>query len=177
MCVAFVVVLLVAVIARAQQAPAGPPKPGPEHKRLAMFAGKWTSSGEMKDGPWGPGGRTSGDEKCEWFEGGFALACHSQGSGPMGKVKAMYFLTYKPEEKVYVYTYISSIGEFETSAGTVQGKVWTWRGESKMGGKTLKNRFVLTEESNDAYHYTGDFSEDGGKTWKPMMSGKSTRAR
>ena len=31
-----------------------PPKPGPEHQRLAYFVGKWKAEGEMKPGPWDP---------------------------------------------------------------------------------------------------------------------------
>ena len=40
------------------QAPPRAPKPGPEHKRMAYFAGNWTVEGEMKASPFGPGGRS-----------------------------------------------------------------------------------------------------------------------
>src|SRR5271156_5711813 len=40
------------------------PKPGPEHKKLDMFAGSWTLAGNMKSSPMGPGGDMSENEKC-----------------------------------------------------------------------------------------------------------------
>ena len=53
------------------------PKPGPELKKLDMFAGAWTLDGDMKPSPMGPGGKTTESEKCEWMEGGFFLVCHT----------------------------------------------------------------------------------------------------
>src|SRR5256885_7721780 len=45
------------------QAPQGPPKPGPEVKRLAYNIGTWNMTGEAK--PFGPmpGGKVTGDRK------------------------------------------------------------------------------------------------------------------
>lgn len=63
----------------AGQAPSGPPKPEPELQKLAYFAGKWASEGEMKPSSFGPGGKFTFIQTCEWFAGGFALVCHSEG--------------------------------------------------------------------------------------------------
>jgi hypothetical protein len=57
----------IAVAARAQMEM---PKPGPEHKKLDVFAGVWTLDGDMKASPMGPGGKVAENEKCEWMEGG-----------------------------------------------------------------------------------------------------------
>src|SRR5262249_28320854 len=76
------------------QAPSGPPKPGPQHKKLAYFAGKWVSEGETKPGPFGPGGKFTFSENCEWFSSGFALVCHSEGKMPEGTVKGLSVLGY-----------------------------------------------------------------------------------
>ena len=53
---AAVVALLAAVGTGLAQDPSGPPKPGPEHQKLAYFAGKWTSVGDTKASAYGPGG-------------------------------------------------------------------------------------------------------------------------
>jgi hypothetical protein len=52
------VLLSFAALASAQ-APQGPPKPAPELERLTYFSGTWTSEGDMKPSPWGPGGKFS----------------------------------------------------------------------------------------------------------------------
>ena len=51
--------------------------PPPETAKLSYFEGTWDLSGEDQKGPMGRGGKTTGTEKCEWFEGRFALVCHA----------------------------------------------------------------------------------------------------
>ena len=51
----------------------GPLSPGPEHEKLAFFLGKWTSEGDMKPSPYGPGGKFTFTQDCDWLSGKFAL--------------------------------------------------------------------------------------------------------
>ena len=129
--------------------PAQPPKPGPEHQRLGYFVGKWTSEGEMKPGPMGPGGKITSTDTCEWFEGRYTVMCRYDGTGPMGPSKGIGFLGYSPEDKVYTYYGIDNRPMAMTSIprGTVKGNVWTYTDESPMGGKPVKSRVTLTEEA------------------------------
>jgi len=46
------------------QAPGEKPKPGPEHKRLGYFVGKWTAEAEMKPSPFMPGGKMMNHDTC-----------------------------------------------------------------------------------------------------------------
>jgi len=71
--VGVLILTLWGVAAVMAQAPAGPPQPGPEHKKLAYFVGKWTSEAELKPSPFGPGGKYLATETCEWFAGGFRV--------------------------------------------------------------------------------------------------------
>lgn len=172
----FVALLMTAVAVQAR-APAGPPKPGPEHKRLGVFVGQWSGSGEMKPGPWGPGGKATWTETCEWFAGGFSVVCHSDSKGPMGDSKGLFILGYNAEEKKYVYFGIeSSMGNPETSKGTLQGKTWNWVGEGKMGGKMVKSKFTIIEKAKDIHTFKGESSVDSGP-WAVTMEGKSTRVK
>ena len=93
---------LVTIVSLAAQAPPAP-KPGPEHERLKYFVGKWTTEGEMKPGPMGPGGKFTSTDTCEWFEGRFAVVCHSDGKMAAGPAKSIGILGYSAEEKVYTY--------------------------------------------------------------------------
>ena len=45
-------------------AQAPPQKPGPEHKKLDYFVGKWTSTADMKASPFGPGGKMTASDTC-----------------------------------------------------------------------------------------------------------------
>ncbi len=170
-----VLALVVAGLMLAQaQTPAGPPKPGPEVRRLASFVGKWTSEGEMKANPFGPAGKFTFTENCYWFTGRFHVVCNSDGESSMGKIKGIAIMGYDPEEKAYTYYEANSMGEAVLSKGNVNGKVWTWTSETKMGGKPTKSVFTLTQESPDVQSYKYDLSVDNGPM-QTIMEGKSTR--
>src|SRR5215210_493954 len=156
----------------AAQAPQAP-KPGPEHQRLAYFVGKWTSEGEMKSGPMGPGGKISSTDDCEWFEGRFAVVCRSDGKTPMGANKSIGILGYSAEEKVYTYYGLDNTNMTMTSVphGTVQGDTWTYNDEGMMGGKKVKSRVTIKELSPTAYTFKMEMQGPDVK-WAPMMESK-----
>src|SRR5438309_1375061 len=73
---------------------AAAPKPGPEYQKLGYFVGTWTSEGELKPSPFGPGGKMSSQDKCEWFDGKYSVVCHSTGTGPAGPSKGLGILSF-----------------------------------------------------------------------------------
>jgi hypothetical protein len=79
-------VLLLGVSIQAQ-APQGPPKPGPEVKRLAYFVGNWKEEG--KSTAHGMTGPVSSTQKWEWVSGGFFIVGHSDNKSPVGDFKIM----------------------------------------------------------------------------------------
>jgi hypothetical protein len=167
--------LTAAAAAQAQETKAPEmPKPGPEHKRLDYFVGNWHSEGEMKPSPWGPGGKMSGDDKCAWMDGGFFVVCHSEGNGPMGKMRGLGVQGYDAAAKKYTWNGFNSMGENERATGTVAGNTWTYTNESMMGGKPIKGRFVIVEKSPTSYDFKFESSEDG-TTWGTVMEGKVTK--
>jgi hypothetical protein len=171
--VAFAVVLFLTLFAAAQTPPQMP-KPGPEQKNLAYFAGNWTLTGDIKPGPMGPGGKFTGTERIEWMPGGFFLVSHSQGSSPMGKETGLAVYGYDADKKVYTYDEFNSAGENVHATGTFDGKVWTWSSESPMGGKPMKGHFIVTQNSPTSYAFKFEMSEDGNN-WSPVMDGTGTK--
>jgi len=153
-------------------------KPGPEHQRLGYFVGKWTAEGELKPGPMGPGGKISSTDTCDWFDGRFAVVCHSDGKTPMGPSKSIGILSYSAEEKVYTYYGVdNSIMTMTTVPhGTVQGDTWTYTDEGMMGGKKFKSRVTIKQLSPTAYTFTMEMQGPDGK-WAPMMESKSTKVQ
>ncbi len=166
--------ITVAPVARAQEAP----KPGPEHKRLAYFVGTWKGEGEMKPGPMGPGGKITGTDTCEWFEGGFAVVCRSEGKTPMGPSKSLGIMSYSPEEKVYTYYGVDNTNMTMTSVpkGTVKGDTWTYHDESMMGGQKVKMRVTIKEQSPTAYLFSMEMQGPDGK-WMPFMESRNTKVK
>ncbi len=158
------------------QAPAEKPKPGPEHKRLGYFVGKWSTDGETKPNPFMPGGKMATKDTCEWFEGGFAVLCRSEGKGPMGPTKSIGIMGYSAEEKAYTYYGLDNgpMAMVTVPRGTVQDGTWVYNDEAKMGGKTVKSRYSIKETSPTSYTFKWETQGDDG-TWQTVMEGKSTK--
>ena len=159
------------------QAPGQKPTPGPEHKKLGYFVGKWTMDADTKPNPFMPGGKMTNQDTCEWFEGGFAVLCRSEGKGPMGPTKSLGIMGYSTEEKVYLYYGLdnSPMAMASVPRGTVQGGTWVYNDDAKMGGKTVKSRYTIKEVSPASYTFKWEtVGEDGA--WQTVMEGKATKA-
>jgi hypothetical protein len=169
------VLFTAALSARAQEKKMEAPKPGPEVKKLGYFVGTWKSDGELKENPFGmPAGKYTSMDKCEWFQGGFQVVCHTNGTGPMGAMHGMGVLSYNPMKKVYTYYGIDSSGMAEESTGHVDGNMWVYTSDENMGGKTIHGRYSMVT-AGDSYTFKYETSEDGQK-WTVNMDGKSTKA-
>ena len=154
-----------------------PPKPGPEHKKLDVLAGSWTLEGDVKPNPMGPGGKMSETEKCEWMEGNFFLVCHVDfKSASMGNGSGMGVIGYSADEKAYTYREFNSWGESMDSKGSIDGDIWTWTSDEKMGNTTVKGRFTMKMTSATAYDFTYETSADGTK-WTTVVDGKATKGK
>jgi hypothetical protein len=150
------------------------PTAGPEHKRLAYFAGTWNFNGTMKEGPMGPGGPISYKEVCELMDGGFALVCRTEGKGPMGPTRAVGIMSYDAEKKAYSYTAAESNMPVFTATGQVSGKTWTWTTSAMMGTQRVTTRVIVTEGDGKHYDFVMEMSMDG-KSFARVVEGKSTK--
>ena len=170
------VVLFSALIAVAQ----GPPKPtpAPEVKKLGYFVGTWKSTGELKPGamgPGSPGGKFTSTERNEWMTGRFFLVTHGDSSGVIGHVIETAYFGYNAEEKNYTYDAYNSMGEAEHFKGNVEGDTWTWTSTEKMGGQTMKARFILTVASPTSYTFKFEVAPEGAAEYSTIVEGKATK--
>lgn len=152
------------------------PKPGPEHKKLDMFAGTWTLTADMKPGPMGPGGKMVENETCSWMEGNFFLECHAKYESAMGNGTGVSYLGYSSDDKAYTYREFNSMGEFDDARGTWSGDTIVWTSDEHMGGMTAKGRFTMSNLTPTSYNFKFEMSPDG-KTWNTVMDGKATKAK
>ena len=168
---ALFVTLLYAFVA-AQNAPS---PPGPELKKLDYFTGTWHLSGETRASPFGPAGKFTGTENNRWMPGGFFLISHSDESMPAGKATGMAIFGYDANNKVYTYQAYNSRGEAESAQGTLEGNIWTWTNEHKIGDKVMHGRYTVKTASPTAYDFKFEMASEGGD-WSPVMEGKATKA-
>jgi hypothetical protein len=169
-----VVVLAFAVPCLAQTAQ--PPKPGPEVQRLGYYLGTWKSEGEAKASAFGPAGKFSMMDTCEWFPGGFQVVCRGEGIGPAGKMTSMGILAYDTEAKAYTVYGISSRGESMIVKGSLTGNTLMWLWDGKAAGKPAKYRYTEVQVSPTSYTFKGESSVAGGP-WTVIEEGKATKVK
>ena len=150
------------------------PKPGPEHARIAYFAGTWQFEGEAKASPMGPAGKLSGTDTCAWFTGGFHLICEGDMTGPRGAGKGGSIWGYDAAQQRYTYFGYNSLGDGFYVLGNVAGNVWTWNTEFPVEGGAIQARVTLTEQSPTAYTYKFETSPDG-TNWTVIEDGRATK--
>jgi hypothetical protein len=152
------------------------PKPGPENERFAFFVGEWKTTGEMKETPFGPGGKFTAKESCKWFSGKFALVCKSKGKGPTGPTEGLGVMGYNADEKVYVYYGIDNTPMAMTTVprGSFADDAFTYEDESKMGGQVVKSRYVMKITGKKSYTSAWSILGKDGQ-WSTVMEATSKR--
>jgi hypothetical protein len=151
------------------------PKPSPETEKLSYFAAPWTSEGNLRPGPNGPGGPTQGREMCRWMPGKFFLGCMMESKDPSGVIaQVQSMLGWDAQKKVYRFWSFDNLGRSESGTGTLKDDTWTWIGEAHVGDKTIQTRYVFSDTKPEAYSATYETSPDG-KTWTADWSGKYTK--
>jgi hypothetical protein len=169
-----IVVMAMSVALAVAEEPAAP-QPTAEHQALEAWIGSWSGQGELKPGPFGPGGPMSWTEECSWFEGGgFHVICRSQGTGPMGATKGLGIIGYHSEKKVYTHYGVDSSGWSGYAEGARTGDTWTFQSREVMGGTSFESRAIMTMTSPSTMSFSWAVSEDGS-TWTVLMDGTTTR--
>ena len=160
--------------AQTSQAP-WPTDPG----KLAVFIGKWSVEGDMKDGnAYGaPAGRYTYTEKYEWRPGEILVQMTRTGQGPGADIRHSVLLGYFVTTRQY--SLIGSdlmTGAVVSGTGTNEGDNWTFVNIGQRGaGRYFHERCTLTIESDDAFGVKCETSPDAS-TWSSSFEGKARRS-
>jgi Protein of unknown function (DUF1579) len=152
------------------QAPPAPPKPGPEHKKLEYFLGKWTAESEIKATEFVRAGKTVSTETDTLGPGGFYVEVRREGD--LGTTLGI--IAYDSHAKVYTSYYANSVGLVGTATGSVNGDTWTWMEEDKFAGKAVKGRTTITMLSPTQYTSKYEMA-DGKGGYTTILEGKATK--
>src|SRR4029079_1391256 len=96
-------------------------------------------------GPWGAGGKVTGESRCSWMQGGYFVVCHETASGAMGKIEGLGVMGYDTNAKQYTWNGFNSMGENERAVGKRDGKTWTYEADNMKGGNAINARDTDTE--------------------------------
>jgi hypothetical protein len=151
--------------------------PGPEVKKLDYFVGTWTTEGTVAQGPWGAGGKFTGSGTTEWMPGNFFVQTHSEAQMPAelgGESKAFMIMGYDTQQGSYTSDRYSSLGQHESSKGTLSADTWTWTSSANYGGMEIQQKLTIKTLTPTSYTMKFEISMDG-KTWSTFMDGKATK--
>ncbi len=144
-----------------------PSSPGPEHKKLGVFLGRWHTTGELAASSSSPAEKIDAIDTYEWYPGGYFLVHHARGRIGDNEIRSMEIMGYDPGRKCYFAPFFDSTGGFGTEEIRLDGDTWTWRGSNVMGVKEHRCVAVVSEDRRmiSARH---ERSEDG-KNWELWM--------
>jgi hypothetical protein len=157
------------------QVPAGPPKLGSEHEKLGLFVGRWAAEADFKPSETSSGGKSKWTETCQWFEGNFALNCHSEGEFRGHPVKEISVMAYDEAAKTYVYFETNNSHESDLWRGKVDGDTWTWTEKGMTHGKPTQTRFTQRISADTISFKLEEAVGDG--PFKVVMDGKQARQK
>ena len=152
------------------QAPPAPPKPGPEHKKLEYFVGKWTVESEIKANKYMPAGKSVSTETCTLGPGGFYTESLAEGQVPT----RLAIMAYDSHAKVYTSFYANSAGLVGIATGTVNGNTWTFMVEDKVFGKAVKGRTTITIKSASQFTIKYEMADANGR-YTTITEGTATK--
>jgi hypothetical protein len=149
-----------------------PPKPGPAHRRLGVFIGRWINEGRTVASADAPSVKILTSDVYEWAPGGFFV--HHYAYGLVGDLSGggIEIIGYDAARDTYSSHFFDSQGNVVVSDLTFRDGVWTWTGPW----------------AGEMHRATSVFSDDGktqaclhersvdGVTWEPSMEVTLTKA-
>lgn len=140
-------------------------------KKLGAFIGKWTTSGTFASGE-----KATTQLECRWSPQGYFLVCEQHVKLSSREQQQLTVYSYNPNDNTYQYATFSDPGQKPSSGAVeIKGNVWTYNSSFEgHGGKTtlIRNTNEFTD-GGKAEVFKVVTSEDGGKTWQPLLDGSA----
>jgi Protein of unknown function (DUF1579) len=141
-------------------------RPGPEHRRLSVFVGKWRTEGRTV-GDEAPAAPIRSSDVYEWVPGGFFVVHRWDGTVGETAVHGIEIIGYDSNRRTYQTHFFDSDGNAGSEQLSVQDRTWTWVGRQVMGSDWHRCTSVVSDDGNtmQAKH---ERSNDG-ELWMPWM--------
>ncbi|MEK6324240.1 MAG: DUF1579 family protein [Acidobacteriota bacterium] len=163
------------------QTPKQPPKPGPEHRRLDVFVGKWSMEGQQYESEFGPAAKLTAVETYEWLPGGFFLVHRFEGGfeggGDDQEMACIEIIGHDAASQSYLCHSFYNDGKTNEWQARERDGIWTLTGDWQTAAKSPKVR-CTTVFSDAGNTRTGKWerSSDGSK-WGTFWDVKATKAK
>jgi hypothetical protein len=149
-----------------------PPTPGPEHRRLDVFIGRWINQGHTIATADAPSVKIVTSDVYDWAPGGFFVLHYAYGLVGTLSGGGIEIIGYDAAGKRYTSHFFDSQGNVVTSTLTFDKGVWTWFGPWAGQGHRATSTFSDDGTIQTCLH---ERSEDG-EHWLPSMDIALTKA-
>ena len=152
------------------------PQPGPDAKKLEAWVGTWWYEGEAKASPMGPAAKIAGTQTGRMLMGGFALEWKGEEKGPFGGVQFGEVDVYDASSKTYPYLGYQNDGTIWSGSMVVSGNTWkaTATITSKGAGYKIRSEGSFSGDGK-VWTWKTEISVDG-KTWALWTQGTMTKS-
>lgn len=147
--------------------PTAQPSPSPQQQKLAVFLGRWHTTGHVAAGTSTPAAIVDSIDTYMWYPGEFFLMHDVEAKIGGLHLDSLEILGYDTDSCHYFATYIDSTGGYGTEQVYLDGNTWTWRGSNVMGVKEHRCIAVISNDGN-RIHACHEKSADG-QHWEPWM--------
>jgi hypothetical protein len=141
------------------------PTPGPEHRLLDVFIGKWINQGHTVATADAPSVPIVTSDIYEWAPGGFFVLHYAYGLVGDLRGGGIEIAGYDAASKQYTSHFFDSAGNVVHSTLTERDGVWTWEGPWAGVGHRATSTFSDDGNVQTCLH---ERSVDG-VTWEPSM--------
>lgn len=147
----------------------GPPKPGPQHKHLQVFVGKWNT--EVATHPLNDSltPEVRAVDEYEWLPGEFFLMHRITSRRGDDEIQGIEIIGYDEQSGTYPMYLFDEIGKATVSQLSRRDDgTWSITAESQ-------RTTIVFDDAGDAFSATWERKSDGS-SWEPWMDVKLTRA-
>jgi hypothetical protein len=145
------------------------PKPGPEHKKLAIWVGDWTYEGEAHATPLGPAAKYVGKATARPILGGFFVEWRIEQKGPSGRSQTYGVDCYNAINQRYTWTGFTSEGGVDSLTYTIDGTTVNNSGTMLRGEQLYKIRSIIVFADDFMSMVEKMEISFDGQTWTPYF--------
>jgi hypothetical protein len=158
------------------KAHAQPSRPGPEHRRLDVFVGKWNMEGEQYEGPVGPAAKVTAVQTYEWLTGGFFLVHRFEGRVGEAEAACIEIIGHDASSRSFFLRSFYNDGKTNEWQAREQDGSWMLTGEWQIGGKAMQVRCTIRfSDAGNTMTGKWEHSSDGSK-WQTFWDVRATKA-
>ncbi len=145
-------------------------------QKLAVFIGKWESTGAFSETKLSHAHKVSSSIDCRWSPLGNFLTCEQSILDGSEKHIQLSIYSYNSKEDKYAISSMAGPGQQPFNGSVIiKGNIWTYPGGFEKDGKRTEIRTINDFSTPNTEIFKTEYSEDGGAHWTTMLEGTARK--